>query len=217
MDDNEVSFKGKKYKLDRHGFLDPPDQWDEDFAEGIAGKLGIHGGLTEDHWSFIRYLRNKFIKEKTVPVVVAACADNKLRLSRLRALFPTGYHRGACKIAGINFEFMRDVNIWLTFESIPPQETEHEVDELGFLKDFEKWNERFTHWVVRNWDLPDGVTEEHWKIIHYLRDFYRENMNIPTVYELCKSNDIGLGRLGELFPRGYRRGACRAAGLPFFG
>ena len=216
MDDKVVTFKGKKYKLDRHGFLDPPDQWDEDFAEGMARNLSIHTGLTDDHWRFIKYLREKFISEKTVPVVVAACADNKLRLSRLRALFPTGYHRGACKIAGINFDFMRDVNIWLTFESIPPIETEHEVDELGFLKDFEKWNERFTHWVVRNWDLPDGITEEHWKIIRYLRDFYRDAKNIPSVYELCRSNNIGLDKLGELFPKGYRRGACRVAGLPFF-
>jgi tRNA 2-thiouridine synthesizing protein E len=182
----------------------------------ILRKLGIHTGLTEDHWAFIKYLREKFLKEKTVPVVVAACADNKLRLNRLRALFPTGYHRGACRIAGINFEFMRDLNIWLTFESIPPIETEHEVDELGFLKDFDKWNERFTHWVVRNWDLPDGVTEDHWKIIRYLREFYLKRKNIPTVYELCKANKIGLDKLGELFPRGYRRGACRAAGLPLF-
>jgi tRNA 2-thiouridine synthesizing protein E len=216
MNEKEVTFKGKKYSLDRHGFLDPPDQWDENFVEGIARTLGIHTGLTEDHWTFIRYLREKFIKEKTVPVVVAACADNKLRLSRLRALFPTGYHRGACRIAGINFEFMRDVNIWLTFESIPPMETEHEVDELGFLKDFKQWNERFTYWVVRNWDLPDGVTEEHWRIIRYLREFYSKRKNIPTVYELCKFNKIGIDELGELFPRGYRRGACRAAGLPFF-
>lgn len=217
MDQKTVSFKGKEYTLDRHGFLDPPHQWDENFAEEMARTLGIHGGLTEDHWKFIRYLRKKFLKEKTVPFVVQACADNQLRLSRLRALFPTGYHRCACKIAGINFDFMRDSNLWLTYESIPAVEAEHKVDELGFLLDFEKWNERFTHWVVHNWDLPEGLTEEHWKIIRYLRDFYCKTKNIPTVYELCRSNNIGLDRLGELFPKGYRRGACRAAGLPFFG
>lgn len=215
MDQGSVSFKGKEYKLDRHGFLDPSDQWDKNFAEEMAKMQGIHGGLSEDHWKFLSYLRNKFLVEKTVPVVVLACADNQLRLSRLRALFPTGYHRGACKIAGVNFTFMRDTNIWLTYESIPAVETEHKVNELGFLQDFESWNERFSYWVVRNWNLPEGLTEGHWKIIRYLRDFYANTRNIPSVYEVCKSNSIGLDELGELFPRGYRRGACRAAGLPF--
>ena len=216
MDQQTFSFKGVEYKLDRHGFLDPPDQWNENFAEGMAGKQGIKGGLTEDHWKFIRYLRDQFLVQETVPVVVLACADNKLRLSRLRALFPTGYHRGACRIAGINYAFMRSTNIWLTYESIPAIEAEHKVDELGFLQDFEKWNERFTHGVVHNWNLPEGLTERHWKVIHYLRDFYRERKNIPSVYEACRDNNIGLDELGELFPDGYRRGACRAAGLPFF-
>ncbi|MFH1372526.1 MAG: TusE/DsrC/DsvC family sulfur relay protein [bacterium] len=215
MEQPTISFNEKEYKLDRHGFLDPPHQWDENFAEGMAKMQGILTGLTEDHWKFIRYLREKFLVEETVPVVVLACADNQLRLSRLRALFPTGYHRGACRIAGINYAFMRNTNIWLTYESIPVVEAEHKVDELGFLKDFEKWNERFTHWVVHNWNLPEGLTERHWNIIQYLRDFYRNKRNIPSVYETCKFNNITLVELEELFPEGYRRGACRAAGLPF--
>jgi len=215
MDDQTISFGKKEYQLDRHGFLDPPGQWDEDFAAGMAKKLGIYGGLTEDHWKFIRYLRGKFLDEGTVPVVVIACADNQLRLSRLRDLFPTGYHRGACKIAGINYAFMSDINLWLTYETVPAVEAEHQVDELGFLQDFEQWNERFAHWVVRNWDLPEGLTEQHWKIIRYLRDFYRKTKNIPTVFEVCRANNIGLNELGKLFPKGYHRGACRAAGLPF--
>jgi tRNA 2-thiouridine synthesizing protein E len=183
----------------------------------MAGKLGIHGGLTEDHWKFIQYLRDKFLNEKTVPVVVLACADNNLRLGELRALFPTGYHRGACKIAGINFAFMVDTNIWLTYETAPAVEAEHKVNDLGFLKDFETWNERFSHWVVRNWELSEGLTEKHWDIIRYMRDFYDTAGSIPSIYEVCKTNNISLDDLGKLFPAGYRRGLCRAAGLPFFG
>ena len=215
MEQQTVSFNGKEYKLDRHGFLDPPHQWDENFAEGMARMQGIDAGLTEDHWKFIQYLRNKFLVEETVPVVVLACADSQLRLSRLRALFPTGYNRGACRIAGINYAFMRNTNIWLTYESIPAVEAEHKVDEIGFLQDFDKWNERFAHWVVRNWNLPDGLTERHWMIIQYLSVFYCDMRNIPSIYDTCKFNNITLVELGELFPEGYRRGACRAAGLPF--
>ena len=216
MNQQTISFDSKQYALDRHGFLDLPNQWDEEFAEGMAKTLGIHGGLTEDHWTFIRYLRTKFLKEKTIPVVVTACVDNHMRLTTLRALFPTGYHRGACKIAGINYAFMCDSNLWLTYETLPVTQAEFKVNELGFLEDFDAWNERFAHWVVRNWDLPDGLTDRHWQIMQYLRDYYRDNKDIPTVYEACKSNGIRQEELRELFPEGYRRGACRVAGLPFF-
>ncbi|MFH1726507.1 MAG: TusE/DsrC/DsvC family sulfur relay protein [Elusimicrobiota bacterium] len=218
MERKTVSFRGgRSYTLDRYGFLESPEQWDEDFADGMAGKLGIYGGLTEQHWSFIRYLRKKFLEENTVPVVVIACANNKLRLSQLRRLFPTGYHRGACKIAGINYKFMYETNIWLTYESYPALKAEHDMTPVGFLKDFDRWDERFAEIVASDWDLPEGLTGRHWKIIRYLRDFYKNNENVPTIYETCKANDLDLGELRRLFPDGYRRGACRIAGLPFLG
>jgi TusE/DsrC/DsvC family sulfur relay protein len=216
MDQQIITFNDKQYKLDKYGFLDPSKQWDENFAEGMARKLGIHEGLTKAHWKVIHYLRSKFLAENTIPVIVIACADNQFRLKELRALFPTGYHRGACMIAGINFDFMSDINIWLTYETPPKAKMEYEVDELGFLKDFDKWNERFASLVVSKWDLPAGLTKRHWKIIQYLRDYFDKTKNIPTVYETCKSNDIEFEEIGILFPKGYRRGACRAAGLPFF-
>ena len=217
MEQETVTFgEGQSYTLDRHGFLDPPEQWDETFANGMAKKLGIFDGLTEEHWSFIRYIRKKYIEEKTVPLVVYACVDNNLRLGKLKALFPTGYHRGACKIAGINYDFMYEHNIWLTYESYTALKAEHQLTVMGFLEDFEKWNERFSHLVASEWSLPKGLTEKHWEVIRFLRDFYRKAKNIPTVFETCKANNIEINELLEYFPGGYRRGACRIAGLPFF-
>jgi tRNA 2-thiouridine synthesizing protein E len=211
-----ISFGGvKSYTLDEHGFLNPPEQWDEEFAEGMAKMLGILGGLTPDHWEFIRYLRKKFVEEKTVPLVVQACAENKLRLSRLALLFPTGYHRGACKIAGINYRFMYENNYWLTCESYVVLKSEYRITPLGFLEDFNQWNLRFAQLVASEWDLPQGLNEKHMQIIYFLRDFYSKTKNIPTVFATCKANEIDLDELRCLFPGGYRRGACRMAGLPF--
>jgi tRNA 2-thiouridine synthesizing protein E len=207
---------GSPYTLDEHGFLDPPDQWDEPFAEGMARLQGIFGGLTDEHWSFIRYLRRKFLEEKTVPVVVFACADNNIRLQKLRELFPTGYHRGACRIAGINYVFMYDSNIWLTYESHEILKTKKKLTPAGFLEDFDQWNERFAHLIANEWKLPHGLTDKHWQVIRYLRDYYRVHSTIPTVFELCQSCELTIDELILLFPTGYRRGACRAAGLPFF-
>ncbi len=211
-----VEFRGKTYTLDKYGFLDPPEQWDEDFAQGMARMEGIYGGLTEEHWGIIRYLRAKFLDENTVPVIVFACADNNIRLSKLKTLFPTGYHRGACRIAGINYEFMYNTNIWLTYETYGILKSKYKLTGAGFLEDFDGWDRNFAQTVASEWKLPDGLTERHWEIIEYLRDHYRIHRNIPTVYETCQANRLGLKDLLSLFPGGYRRGACRAAGLPFF-
>ncbi len=206
---------GKTYSLDRHGFLDPPDQWDDDFAVEMAKRTGIHGDLTEDHWAFIRYLRRQFVIAKTVPVVVLACAENKLRLGKLKAMFPAGYHRGACKIAGINYKFMYDHNIWLTYETYSTLKTRYNVTQSGFLNDFTQWNPQFAQQVAADWDLPDDLGDRHWDVIKYLRDFYGKNESIPNVYDICKDMGLTLQDLLSLFPEGYRRGACRASGLPF--
>src|SRR5208337_4991281 len=62
-----IAFAGKTYSLDDNGFLDPPEQWDTRFAEGMAESLGIEGGLSKKHWAVIHYLRRKLLEEKTLP------------------------------------------------------------------------------------------------------------------------------------------------------
>lgn len=39
-----LAFGERAYVLDQHGFLDPPEQWDEAFADGMAARVGIHMG-----------------------------------------------------------------------------------------------------------------------------------------------------------------------------
>ncbi len=213
-----ITFNKQQYTLDDYGFLDPPDQWDENFALGMARHLGIQSELTDAHWKIIRYLRDQFLNKNTVPVVVIACAENQIRLSELRSLFPTGYHRGACKIAGINYQFMVQTNYWLTYETGPPVKTRYQLDQLGFLQDFLEWDEDFVDFIVAElkMEIPGGLTERHREVVRYLREYYERNRNIPTVYETCADNNLSFDELLSLFPSGYRRGACRMAGLPFF-
>jgi tRNA 2-thiouridine synthesizing protein E len=182
----------------------------------MAQQQGIHAGLTDEHWSFIRYLRQKFLEEHTVPLLVFACADNKIRLGKLKHLFPTGYHRGACRIAGINYDFMKAVNIWHTYETAPVQGARYRLTPLGFLERFEDWDEGFAHQLAQEAALPGGLTGRHLDVIRFLRDYYRDHRTIPTVFETCEAGGLDLDELRSLFPEGYRRGACRLAGLPFF-
>lgn len=205
----------RTYTLDEHGFLCPSGQYDEAFAEAMAKEQGIHGGLTDAHWSLVRYLRKKFLDEHTVPLLVHACADNGIRLGRLKSLFPTGYHRGACRIAGINYEFMVADNIWHTYETAPGPRPGYRVTPLGFLEHFAEWDERFAHALAHEWNLPDGLSPKHLEVIRFLRDHYQDTRDIPAVYRTCEHCGLDLAALHALFPQGYRRGACRMAGLPF--
>ena len=214
---SDITFRGKTYQLDDYGFLDPPDQWNREFAEGMAKMVGITGGLTERHWQIIDYVRRKFLDEDTVPVVVMACSENRMRLAELRSLFPTGYHRGTCKVAGINYKFMYETNYWLTYETAPPAKPRYQLDALGFLQDFKQWDEDFVELALSQRESPIAPTDRHLQVLRYLRDYYTIHRAIPTVYETCNANDMTLDELRELFPAGYRRGACRIAGLPFFG
>lgn len=211
-----ITFKRVSYTLDPHGFLDPAEQWDKNFAEGMAKVVGIKTGLTDRHWQLIRYLRRKFLRENTVPTLVVACLENDMRLSELRSRFPTGYHRGACKVAGINYRFMCEKNYQVTYETAPPAKPRYSLDQLGFLQDFEQWDEDFADLALSQQQQPVTATSEHQRILRYLRDYYAANRVLPTVYETCSANGLSLKKLGKLFPSGYRRGACRAAGLPFF-
>lgn len=208
--------ESRSYALDEYGFLEQPDQWDEDFANGMARLQGIHDALTEEHWRFISYIREKALKEKTLPLLVVACADNNLRLGKLKSLFPTGYFRGACRIAGLSHRFLCDVNIWHSYETAPRLKPEYDITPQGFLADFRQWNERFAELLSDEWKLPHGLTAKHWEVIRFLRNFYQVQANIPTVYEVCQAHHLDLDDMVELFPDGYRRGACRIAGLPFF-
>jgi tRNA 2-thiouridine synthesizing protein E len=112
---------------------------------------------------------------------------------------------------------MFKTNHWLTYETPRHLESKYKLTSTGFLENFEDWSEDFAHFVISEWKLPSGFTEKHREIIYYLRDSYQRNQNIPTVFETCENNQLSLKELRELFPEGYRRGACRVAGLPFFG
>ncbi len=209
-------FRGKAYGLDEHGFLFPTEQWDEDFAAGMAIKVGVLDGLTDRHWQVIHYLRDKFIESNFVPLTVVACIDNAMRLAELRALFPAGYHRGACRVAGINYAFLWDTNPLLTYETTFPNPRRYDLNEIGFLIDSEQWDEGFVALVMLGLEGPDEPSELHWRVIRFLRSYFVEKRALPTVFEACSTSGLSLEELYELFPTGYRRGACRVAGLPFF-
>lgn len=87
-----------------------------------------------------------------------------------------------------------------------------EVDEDGFMQEPELWNEE----VAKALATTEGVqelTEEHWKLVHYLRDYYLKFGIAPMIRKLCKETGFPLKKVYELFPSGPAKGACKVAGL----
>jgi len=87
------------------------------------------------------------------------------------------------------------------------------VDEDGFLEDPDVWSEALAAAIARMEDV-DELTEDHWKVVNYLRDYYKQFGIAPMIRKLCKDTGFQLKTIYELFPSGPAKGACKIAGLP---
>ncbi|MCF8042191.1 MAG: TusE/DsrC/DsvC family sulfur relay protein [Desulfarculaceae bacterium] len=87
-----------------------------------------------------------------------------------------------------------------------------EVDEDGFLQDPETWDVDFAHYVKEQEGISE-LSDEHWKVIHYLQDYYKKNGIAPMVRIMTKVTGYKLKQIYELFPSGPGKGACKMAGL----
>jgi tRNA 2-thiouridine synthesizing protein E len=97
---------------DTEGYLIEPGDWNEEIAQVLAQDEDIQ--LSEDHWDAIRFMR-EFYEERRVAAdarfVIRHLARRmgKDAQKRLFELFPYGYVKQACKIAG-----MRRPRAWST-------------------------------------------------------------------------------------------------------
>lgn len=90
---------------------------------------------------------------------------------------------------------------------------EIELDEEGFVIDPEDWSKDFASAIAAAEGITD-ITEDHWKVIYYLRDYFKQYQIAPMIRKLCKDTGFSLKYIYELFPAGPAKGACKLAGLP---
>ncbi len=88
-----------------------------------------------------------------------------------------------------------------------------EVDEDGFIQQPELWDEQVAL-ALANTDGVSKLTEAHWKVIHYIRNYYHEAGIAPMVRKICRETGCSLRDIYALFPSGPAKGACKVAGLP---
>jgi len=94
-----------------------------------------------------------------------------------------------------------------------------ESDEEGYLVDIASWNEELADLIAKDEEID--MTEEHWEVVNFLRDYYNEYQIAPAVRVLIKAVKKKMGAekgsnkyMYELFPYGPAKQACKIAGLP---
>lgn len=90
--------------VDAEGYIVDPAEWTEAFAERAALEEGVE--LTETHWEVIRFMRAWRDEHGVTPDarhVMKLIGDNDRDAGRARMfeLFPHGYVKQACRIAGM--------------------------------------------------------------------------------------------------------------------
>ena len=94
-----------------------------------------------------------------------------------------------------------------------------ETDEEGYLANLNEWSPEVAAALAAADDAE--LTENHWEVINFLREYYEEYQIAPAVRVLTKAIGKKLGKdkgnskyLYELFPYGPAKQACKYAGLP---
>lgn len=90
--------------IDAEGYLIEPQDWNEGLAAEFARQENIQ--LSDEHWMVVNFMREYFEEHQVAPdarFVIKHLNQNLEGASRnkLFELFPYGYVKQACKIAGM--------------------------------------------------------------------------------------------------------------------
>lgn len=92
-------------------------------------------------------------------------------------------------------------------------------DKNGYLLDHNNWNIQLAEALAAEENIE--LTEAHWEVVKFVRDFYEEFDTSPAIRLLVKAMAKQLGEdkgnskyLYKLFPKGPAKQATKIAGLP---
>jgi dissimilatory sulfite reductase related protein len=91
--------------------------------------------------------------------------------------------------------------------------TDVEVDEEGFFVHPDQWTEAMAPEIAADEGVAP-LSEDHWRVIKFMRTQYSEHGAGPTVRVLGKTSGISIKELYELFPKGPAKVAAKIAGIP---
>lgn len=93
------------------------------------------------------------------------------------------------------------------------------TDKQGYLLDHTQWEEALAEVMAKNDEFE--LTDAHWEVIKFVRQFYLTYNTSPAIRALTKAMKAELGEdkassryLFKLFPDGPAKQATKYAGLP---
>jgi TusE/DsrC/DsvC family sulfur relay protein len=87
------------------------------------------------------------------------------------------------------------------------------LNDEGFFEDPSLWTKDMAVEMAKA-DGIDPLTDQHWKVIEFMRREFAEKGTGPTVRVLGKSSGVDVKTLYQLFPKGPAKTAARLAGIP---
>ena len=94
-----------------------------------------------------------------------------------------------------------------------------EHDEEGYITTLADWSKELAEEIADTENIE--MTDEHWAVVDFLREYYEEYQIAPAVRVLIKAIKKEMGPekgnnkyMYELFPYGPAKQACKIAGLP---
>jgi len=86
-----------------------------------------------------------------------------------------------------------------------------EVNDDGFLVNPDDWNGDIAALLARSEGIT--LTDEHWNVINFMRQEFKDNGKVPTIRRLKKAGGIPIKDVYRLFPDGPAKKAAKIAGL----
>jgi len=236
---NSIVVEGNTVSLRADGYLSNMADWVPQLAEQMASNEGLT--LTDQHWDVINTMREYYEQYNTSPILKLLRREIAKRFGADRAsekalntLFPKGVQYQATRLAGIPMAYLdaeldqaNHVHVVQPGESSQRSFNDHfefkgkpiRVYASGNLANLEDWSEELAEALAEKENIR--LTDEHWKIIIFLRKFYFQYGVTPMVKVLIRHMTEELGadsanqlHMYELFPGGPAKQGSRIAGLP---
>jgi len=240
---NNTHSESNIVELRADGYLKNMNDWTPDLAERIALKEGLT--LTEQHWDVLNIMREYYAEYNTSPILKLLRRELARQYGKERAtqesldeLFPNGVQSQGSRLAGIplaqldaELEQEHRVRSVSVSNASAKSSQAHFNDAFDFngktihvyasgnLSNLEDWNEELAVVLAKKENIE--LTDEHWKVLNFLRKFYFQYGITPMVKVLIKHMSEELGgasakrsKMYELFPGGPARQGSRIAGLP---
>ena len=88
-----------------------------------------------------------------------------------------------------------------------------QIDDEGFMTDPSEWSEEIGGFLAKQIGI-DELTEDHWKVINFLRSDFAEQGETATLRRVATIGGVATKQLYQLFPKKPAKKMAYVSGLP---